>query len=413
MSAEVAADRLGISAIHLPCEVLKDYFYAGDRRRVWDRQPSLYELLRVNANAAPAEMRLAFKLRALELRATHAPVGELRAVERAFNILAHPEIRACYDALRIDPASPALFPYGGFGSLLAAGDRSRDGKTFYASRILSFLPEQTTRRVRVPLRKCTFYNDLALFRGIAQKCEITFDQSTLPLSWDSTWNQWKHLLGVEVWVRAVFIQSGNYRRRGEAWHLVNWGTALPSRIELALPANVAEKANEARQTYQRFGQFAEALDRIRARTESAPIERAELQKLCAELGIPKDFDVALITWRADYEAFYYRQLYKRARHLYLFRSEYIFDLEKLVVVETPQLGHATYLFAEPANMIGFLALYARVTREDIRQNRVNAAEELGFLGRIIHGHKSQAWLKELKVRLGEIDASESGDMWES
>ena len=31
--------------------------------------------------------------------------------------------------------------------------------------------------------------------------------------------------------------------------------------------------------------------------------------------------------------------------IYLFRDEYIFALERAVVVETPQLGNATYLFA--------------------------------------------------------------------
>ena len=402
VSAEVVGDRLGIAAIHLRCEALRDHFYVGNRRRPWDRQPSLYELLRVNTNAAPAELRLAFKLRMLELRADHAPAGELRALERAFNILAHPELRACYDALLSDPASPALFPYSGFGSLLVAGDRSRDGTTFYASRILSFLPEQNPRRMRVPLRKCTFYDDHAVYRDVRRKYQIMFDQSALPLSWDSTWNQWKHLLGAKVGVRAAFIQSGKYQRRSERWQLARWETALPSRMEITVPVNIAEQVNEARQNHHRFGQFADALDRIRTRTESTPIERSDLQKLCAGLGIPGDFDVALITWRADYDAFYYRQLCKRARRLYLFRSEYIFDLEKAVIVEIPQLGHATYLFAKPGSMKEFLGLYAMVTREDILQNRSNVAEKLGFLGRIIHGLKPPAWLKELKVRLGEV-----------
>jgi len=402
VSAEVVGDRLGISAIHLPCEALKDYFYVGNRRCATDQQPSFYELLRVNANATPAELRLAFKLRTIELRAARAPAGELRALERAFNILARPELRASYDALLRDPASPAPFPYGGFGSLLVVGDCSRDGTAFYASRILSFLPEQNTRFMQVPLRKCAFYNDRAIYRDVRRKREIMFDQSTMPLSWDSTWNQWKHLLGAKVGVRAAFIQSGKYQRRGEAWRLVKWETALPSRIEVALPVNIAEQVDEARHTHHRFGQFADALDGIRVCTESAPIERADLQKLCAQVGIPRDFDVALITWKADYDAFYYRQLCTRARRLFLFRSEYIFDLEKAVVVEIPQLGHATYLFSKPANMTEFLALYAMVTREDILQNRSNVAEKLGFLGRIIHGLKPQAWLKELKARLGEV-----------
>jgi hypothetical protein len=53
-------------------------------------------------------------------------------------------------------------------------------------------------------------------------------------------------------------------------------------------------------------------------------------------------------------------------------------------------------------MTEFLALYTMVTREDILQNRSNVAEKLGFMGRIIHGLRPQAWLRELKVRLGEV-----------
>jgi len=98
---------------------------------------------------------------------------------------------------------------------------------------------------------------------------------------------------------------------------------------------------------------------------------------------------------------YFKQLCKHARSLYLFRSEYIFDLETVVIVETPQLGHATYLFSKPASMTEFLAIYGSVTKDDIRHNRGNVAERLGFLGRLIHGHSPRAWMKELKTRLGE------------
>jgi hypothetical protein len=45
--------------------------------------------------------------------------------------------------------------------------------------------------------------------------------------------------------------------------------------------------------------------------------------------------------------------YIAARRIYLFRGEYIFDLEKTVVVETPQLGHATEVFVKPKSMEGF------------------------------------------------------------
>ena len=401
VSAEVPDSQLGISAISLRCEALRDYFYVGNRRRWWDRQSSFYELLRVNPKVSPAELRLAFKLRTLELSTAHAPAGDLRALNRAFNILAHPELRACYDALLDDPTSPLLFPYSGFGSLLVAGDISLDGSTFYASRILSFLPEQKFKHFRAPLRNVVFHNDHAIYRDSRRKLEIFLDHSSLPLLSDSSWNPWKHLLGAKVDVKAIFIQSGKYQHGVGAWHSVKWETALPSRIEVALPANIAEQIAEARQSHHRFGQFAEALDQIRARIESAPVERVDLQKLCAGLGIPSDFDVTEITWKPDYDALYYKQLYKRARRVYLFRSEYIFDLETTVIVETPQLGHASYLFSKPVDMTQFLAVYGRVTKDDIRHNRGNVGERLGFLGRLIHGHNPRAWMKELRTRLGE------------
>ncbi len=81
-----------------------------------------------------------------------------------------------------------------------------------------------------------------------------------------------------------------------------------------------------------------------------------------------------------------------------------------MVVETPQLGHATYLFSKPVNMTEFLAIYGSVTREDIRYNRGNVAERLGFLGRLIHGSNPRAWLKELNLRLGDtLNYAETSD----
>jgi hypothetical protein len=105
--------------------------------------------------------------------------------------------------------------------------------------------------------------------------------------------------------------------------------------------------------------------------------------------------------RPDYDQFYYRQLSRRARRIYLFREEYIFDVEKAVVVETPQLGHATYVFAKPRSMDSFLSLYTRIAKDDIRRNRNNVGERLGFLGRVIHGTNPRAWLKEVRQRMGE------------
>ena len=49
----------------------------------------------------------------------------------------------------------------------------------------------------------------------------------------------------------------------------------------------------------------------------------------------------------------------------------------------------------------FLAAYIRVRKEDIRKNRANIAEKLGFLGRAVHGVNGRLWLRELNSRTGD------------
>jgi len=399
--AAVSQERLGISSLHFPCEVLRDYFYVADRRLPWEKQKTFYDILRISPNASPAELRLAFKLRELELRAEDASRAAFSASERAFNILAYPELRGCYEGLLSNPTAPVLFPYGGFGSIIVLGGRSRDGQTFFVRRVVSFLPHSRQRRFRAPLRKFEFHGDGALYRDPRRKLEVVVDQSVMPIVWDQTWNQWKQFLGTKVEIRGTFAEAGKYRHRGGEWQLVKWETALPSRLTVKLPASTTDDVETARKTYHRFGQFSDALARIRKRIEREPIEREALRKICWEMGIPGDFDVAQITWRPDYDQFFYHQLCRRARRLYLFREEYLFDLEASVVVETPQLGHATYLFAKPRSMEQFLAAYIRTTKEDIRHNQGNVAEALGFLGRVIHGTSPRTWLTELKAKIGE------------
>src|SRR5271166_4921793 len=400
-SAEVRRGSLGIGTIFLPCEVLREYFYRVTLTADRVDQSTLYEVLRIPASASPSELRVAFKLRDLELRTAGGRHRERVALERAFNIVGKPELRACYDAMLADPEAPAVFPYGGFGSLFVAGEPSRDGATFFAHRILAFSPDLRRRRFHVPMRRCDFYDDLALCRDTRRKLEFWLDPAALHTLWDRTWNQWKHLLGTKIEVEGTFVQSGKYRKRREGWDLVTWETALPSRLEVKVPADLQQQLDTARTTYHRFGQYSRALDQIRLRLEHRAVERAELERMCAELRLPGDFDVAQINWRPDYDPFFYRQLSRWARRIYLFREEYIFEVEKAVVVETPQLGHATYVFAKPRSMDSFLALYTRITKDDLRRNRNNAAERLGFLGRVIHGTSPRAWLREVRQRVGE------------
>ena len=401
VSAEVQRGSLGIDTVFLPCEVLRHYFHNLPHAANAIALPTLYEVLRIPANATPSELRVAFKLRDLELKSMGARHAERGALERAFNIVGHPELRACYDSLLADAEAPALFPYGGFGSLLVGGEPSRDGKTFFARRVLAFCPDLKRRRFHIPLRRVEFYDDRALCHDARRKLEFWLDPVALQTHWDRTWNQWKHLLASKIEVEGTFVRCGKYRKRRDEWELVTWETALPSRLNVKVPSDFSLQVDAARTTHHRFGQYSQALDQIRMLLQHRALEKAELAQMCTRLHLPSDFDVAQISWRADYDPFFYRQLDRRARRTYLFRDEYIFDVEKAVVVETPQLGHATYVFAKPRSMDSFLALYTRISKDDVRQNRNSAAERLGFLGRVIHGTNPRAWLKEIRRRIGE------------
>jgi hypothetical protein len=306
--AEVRRSRLGIAAIHVPCSAVRDYFYVADRHREWEKQQSLYEIVGMPAAAGPAELRLSFKIRQIELQRNGTGPNAQRNLERAYNILAHPELRACYDALLRDPEAPVLFPYAGFGSLLVTGDRSRDGETFFARRILAFLPELKRRRFRAPLRKFEFYSNHAIYRDARRKLELMVDQAAMPLRWDQTWNQWKHLLGAKVEVDATFVHTGKFRMKAGTWELVEWESALPSRLQVDLPATVREQIDAAKKTFYRVGQYSRAIEQLRLRIEREPVEKRELDRMLGKLGVPGDFVVAQITWQPGYEPFFYKQL---------------------------------------------------------------------------------------------------------
>jgi hypothetical protein len=173
------------------------------------------------------------------------------------------------------------------------------------------------------LRNFDFYQDHAIYRDVRRKLEFTLDPSTMPITWDATWNRWRHLLGAKVESQGTFVQTGKYRHRNGQWNMVRWETALPSRIHVKVPANIGEQIETARRSYHRLGEFSDALGQIRSRIEREPLEREQLRSLCWDLGIPGDFDIAQITSKPDYDQSYYRQLCRRARQIYLFRDEYI------------------------------------------------------------------------------------------
>jgi hypothetical protein len=224
----------------------------------------------------------------LELRAAGVYNRDGATLGRAFNILAQADLRACYDSLLEDPSAPALYSYGGLGSVLVAGDRSRDGRTFFATQILTFQPEHRERRFQAPLRSFDFCDDRAIYHDARRKLEAALDGSVTPVPWDETWNQWRHLLRGKVELQGMFVQTGKYRHRNGQWILVMCETALPSRIHVKVPANTADQIETARTNYDQSGKLSVVLDRIRAHIEYEPMEREQLRSLCWDLGVPED-----------------------------------------------------------------------------------------------------------------------------
>jgi len=66
VSAEVQQKALGLSAIFLPCGTLRDYFYRLASGTAKD-ETTFYEMLHIPPSASPAELRVAYRLRTLEL----------------------------------------------------------------------------------------------------------------------------------------------------------------------------------------------------------------------------------------------------------------------------------------------------------------------------------------------------------
>ncbi len=386
-----------LNTLFLSGESVARYFYGVGR----DPAGDLYAALRVPTGAGSADLRLAWRLRNLSSAIAEDATQRGRA-ERAFNILAHPELRPKYDAHLADPDSMLPFPYGGCGEILVAGSLSKDERTFFADSILAFKPEMQSKKMKVLLRQCEFLQDRVALLDSRRKLEIWLDTGLLDgLAWDPTWNRWKHWLRTRFDVNATVVQSSKYRLvRGE-WVAKHWWTALPSRISVTVPASVHEDVARAEAIHELLGQHAEVIQKLREQIARQPVEASVVQAWLDRLGASPQLRPEYTTWQPDYEDYFFGQLRRRARTWFLFRDEYLFILPSAIVSEVPSAGHATYVFATPRDHEGFLRLYGTATRNDIRHNRLNIAAELGFIGRVVRGTKRKRWLADVLKLAGE------------
>ncbi len=396
--AELPDCKDGPKALFLSAEALRRYFYSLDG----DAPQTLYRVLQVPDTATLGQLRFAWRMRSLELQVSESKVRDLACVERAFNLLAHGDFRNCYDAICKDDDAAPLFPYGGFGSILVEGRLSDDDCTFFADRILAYKPEMTSRKVMLLLRQCEFFADRIVCRDPRRKLEVWLDSNILPgLNWDLTWNHWKHWLRTRIEIEATFVHAGKYRLHNGEWTFRQWLTALPSRLHVRVPTSVADDVQHAQKIHALLGKHADLLQHIRNHCEKTPVEHTQVEAWFEQVNASAHLKAHHVTWRPDYESYYFEQLRKRSRTWFLFRDEYLFAWRNVLVAEIPQLGHATYLFTKPENQEDFLERYAKLTREDIRRNRGNLSTALGFIGRVVRGTRKKRWLADVLKQAGE------------
>jgi hypothetical protein len=385
----------GIKSLVVSGDAIRRYFYQLDLE---EGSLNLYELLEAPESATQADLRVAWRIKQL---ATEKCTVK-RQNERAFNIVAKPDLRQCYDALRRDENAPPVFPYAGSGSILVEGDLSTERETFFAHRILTYKPDLRPKRTSLLVRQCEFLADHVVCRDTRRKIEISLDGNLLPsLNWDLTWNHWKHWLKSRIQVDATFVHTTKDRFQNGRWIPLNWYTALPSRLRVTIPTDVGEDIQRARTIHGLLGEHADLVARIRAEVQEQPVEHSQIQEWFDHLGASTHLKPQHVTWRPDYEPYYFDQLRKGATTWFLFRDEYLFIWATVVISEIPQAGHVTYTFAKPADLDDFLRRYARVTRQDVRRNRHNAATELGFVGRIVRGTRKKRWLMDVLRQAGE------------
>lgn len=389
-----------IEKLHLSTVAIREHFFALNGEHA--ARDELYDALSAHSDATLTELRLSWRLKSIEISLSADQRIKKSKIERAFNILANPELKECYDRLRRDEDAPPTFPYGGCGSILVEGRLVEDGKAFIGNRILAFKPDMEERRVSILLRSCEFLPDRIVCLDSRRKLEVWLDGGLLPgLKWDPAWNVWKHWIRSRLEVEATFVTSAKERlEQGE--RIVNkWSVALPSRLRVTVPEGLMADIDSARAFYGLLGRHSDLIRQIAVQIDSCPAELCLVEKWFRDFNADPELRPQHVNWQPDYDDFYFEELRKRSKTWFLFRDEYLFVWHKILIAEIPSLGHATYLFLLPQNLEEFLATYAKTARDEVRRNRDEVASRLGFIGRVVRGRRKMRWLNEVLTRAGQ------------
>ena len=398
---EAAGAQHGIERVLVTTTQIRDYFFAPDRSISWAEQPSWFEVLGVRDTSTPAEIRLAYRVRTLELKAgLGSSTGLTQAqLARGLQILIDPELRRDYLALRNDANHIVSFPPWTIGCLLASGQKK--GELFVVHDLLRFAPQAEERSVCIALRRFRFEGPFAVYRDARKRMLMRFDSAILPLQWREDWNTWTHITLGSTKVNATFWQQTRYRRVDSDFRATTWLQPFASTLTIQDSAFLVSRFEAARAFWHRFHPHAEVVALLRARIEQEPIEARQATEWCMSRGVRAPIDARLINWEPDYDESYYRELAARAKAVFLFRSEYLFLFDNTIISEIPKSGNASYIFHPPNSLEAFLRQYARTTRHAIRSEPAVAKKTLGYCGRVAHPKETAVWIAKIERTLAE------------
>ncbi len=393
---ETAGAQNGISKVLVTAAQIRDYFFAPDRSAIWGEQPNWFEVLGVRKNSTPAEIRLAYRVRLLELQTRVVESTQITQAQlaRGLQILLDQGLRRDYLRLLENPDYSAAFPPWTIGYLLATGQKKDD--LFVVRTLLRFLPRTEERTVRLALRRFRFEGPEAVYRDARKRILIRLDSSLLPMPWTEQWNTWAHLALGATTVKASFWQQTRFRHTEAGFQPRTWSQPFQSTLTVQNPSAMAPRFEAARAFWEHFHPHAEIVALLRARLEQEPMEAADAAQWCESRGVRPPVEARWINWELDYEESYYRELTVRAKAIYLVRNEYLFLFEQTVVSEIPRAGNASYIFHPNTSLETFLGRYARTTRHAIRIDPASAGKTLGYAGRIAHLKDCSVWIARIE-----------------
>ena len=238
---DASTAQYGISKVLVTAVQIRDYFFAPDRSAPWAEQPSWYEVLGVRKNSTPAEIRLAYRVRMLELRAKGGETNRsIRAqLARGLQILLDPGLSRTYVVLLENQEANIAFPPWTTGVVRATGQKK--GDLFLVNELVSFFPRTEERTVRLALRRFRFKGPEAVYRDVRKRIVIRFDSCLLPMQWTDEWNTWAHLALGSVTVKAMFWRQTRFRRTESGFQPRVWSQPFPSTLAVQDSADAVGK----------------------------------------------------------------------------------------------------------------------------------------------------------------------------